>query len=574
MFVFLIASCSSVLSATSKARFDGEKLIEVGSGVKQDFVLTGNSLQLKAPAGQSASHLSVPCSIFTEAVWECRLRLKFNPSGSNYARVYVASDSPDLSGSLNGYFVQVGNASDQILLYRQTGTSVRKIAAGAANRLDCDSVTLSLLVERSASGEWSVSSKLNGEKDFHTDLTATDTTHSRCHYLGIFCKYSSTRREAFTFDLISVSGEEFADETAPVVDRILQTDTCIFVHFSERINAEDAVFRLDGLPVAGNWDNSRQKASIQLETQLVRGKLYKLEMENVTDWGGNALEMNTFEILVDEPLKRNDLIINEVLFHPFEGGVDYVELFNRSGKYINLCNLLLASYKSDSIIYAAKPLPNRILAPGEWVVLTSSQEAVCQFYNCLAEENFALIDKLPTYGNTKGCVVLISKDSLLIDELRYQETMHNELQKSKTGVALERLSLESGDWTSASESAGFGTPGYKNSVAATDVTEILLKNDVCQTHLSEEGNVILTYSLRQANYLANISIFNLSGVCVRHVAENQLIGTHGEIIWDGTNDNGVAQPTAPYILLFEAHNPQGDVVRKKFVCVVGWNAAH
>lgn len=569
LFVFMIVSYSSVLCASKETQFDGNKLFETWSGSKNDFAPTSNSLQLKATSGKGASYLSGVCSVFSDAEWEWQLRLLFNPSGSNYARLYVASDSPDLSGSLNGYFVQVGNASDQILLYRQTGTSLKKIAASEANRLNHDSLALTIRIKRSADGEWLIASKVNDEKSFTEEFSAIDSAHTNCYFTGLFCKYTTTRREAFFFDRFSAMGEEVIDETAPTVKGIVPSDSCLRLVFSERINHEKCIFRLDGQNIDAEWNANGKEVSLRLKRPLQRGELHQLHLEGVADWAGNRLAKRDYEVLADDELKYNDIIINEVLFHPFEDGEDYVEFYNRSDKHINLSNLMLASYKSDSLVYAAKRLPQRIIAPQEIVVITSNPEAVCRFYDCPEESRFVAIERLPTYGNTKGAVVLTTTDSLLIDELRYQETMHNELLKSKEGVALERISPDGDEWTSASANVGYGTPGRPNSVSTNDLDEISLSNDICRPYQADHGAITLAYQLSQPDYLGNVTIFNLSGLCVRHLAKNQLLGSIGEMTWNGENDNGTLQPVAPYILLFEAHNAQGDVIRRKFVCVVG-----
>jgi len=61
--------------------------------------------------------------------WEFKMSLLFSPSSSNQGRFYLTSDNENLKGSLNGYFISIGESgsSDNIKLYRQDGTSENHI---------------------------------------------------------------------------------------------------------------------------------------------------------------------------------------------------------------------------------------------------------------------------------------------------------------------------------------------------------------------------------------------------------------------------------------------------------------
>lgn len=567
LFVFIIVSYSTALCTEFYSDFQGNKFSNLWSGETNHFAPNGSVLQLQAPSDGKRSALYTQCRIFDEATWELRFRMAFNPSGSNYLRFYMVSDSPDLKEDLNGYFVQVGNASDQIVLYRQSGTSIKKLASSEASRVNRDSLCITLKVQR-AKGEWRVFAKINDEETFREECSARDTSFAACHYMGFVCKYTTTRNEAFYFDYVAAQGEEVLDETPPTIKKSVQTDSCLQVTFSERIKTKQAHFLLNQKAITGEWDASGTQLTFRLPAPLKHGNLYALELKGVEDMAGNQLQDTQLDILIEEGIKPMDLIINEVLFNPYEEGVDYVELYNRSDHHINLGNLLLATYKSDSIIYAAKNLPYKIIAPQGYAVITTDPEAVCRFYDCPDEEAFVTIAKLPSYGNTQGSVVLTTKEQLIIDDFRYKESMHNELLKEKEGVSLERISPYLEEWTSAAESAGFGTPGHENSTAPSEEEDISLSQKVCFPHLSPEGNIVLSYSLTHSGYMANVTVFSLNGIIVRHLAQNLLLSTHGEITWDGCNDSGSLLPIAPYILLFEAHDAEGDVIRKKFVGVV------
>ncbi|MBP5458131.1 MAG: lamin tail domain-containing protein [Paludibacteraceae bacterium] len=543
-------------------------MFKLWSGERDNFILTDSALQLQAPQESRKSYLFTSSSVFGEAEWQLRLRLGFNPSGSNYVRFYLSSNSPDLKGNLEGYFVQIGNASDQILLYRQNGTSVRKLVASEARRLDSDSLDVEIRVNRTSSGEWTLASKVNGEASFSKEGTAKDETFTSCYFMGILCNYTATRRTQFYFDHLSVQGEEFRDDTPPTLREVEKSDTCVCLSFSERIDSQRVSLYFDGDPIVGIWNANATQLTLVFDQPLQRGVLHRLSLQGIVDMAGNELIDTLLDVVLEEPLKHGDLVINELLFHPYEGGVDYVELYNRSGKYVNLGGLLLASYKSDSFLYAAKRLPDRMLAPEEYVVITTDSNAVCQFYDCQASGVFLILDKLPAYGNTKGSVVLATRDSLVIDDFRYQESMHDDLLKGKAGVALERVSPDSDDWASASATSNYGTPGYRNSSVSNGLDEVKLDQEVCFPQRGEEGGIVLSYRFAQPGYYAYASVFNLNGVCVRHLLQNQLLGTSGQVEWDGMSDSGVLQPIAPYIILFEAHNAQGNLIRRKFVCVV------
>ena len=47
-------------------------------------------------------------NVSINAVWEFDVRLEFNSSSSNFAKVYLTADDQALTADLNGFFVQIG----------------------------------------------------------------------------------------------------------------------------------------------------------------------------------------------------------------------------------------------------------------------------------------------------------------------------------------------------------------------------------------------------------------------------------------------------------------------------------
>src|SRR5690606_32885285 len=105
-------------------------------------------LQLNATSA-GISYISTPSQSINNAQWEIYLEMDFNPSSSNYARIYLVSDEQDLSSALNGYFVMVGGTQDEISLYKQKGNSFFKLIDGEDKRLDQASIQAKIIDRKS-----------------------------------------------------------------------------------------------------------------------------------------------------------------------------------------------------------------------------------------------------------------------------------------------------------------------------------------------------------------------------------------------------------------------------------------
>ena len=80
-----------------------------------------------------------------------------------------------------------------------------------------------------------------------------------------------------------------------------------------------------------------------LSTPLEPGIAYILTVENISDCSGNIIHLfNSVIIGLPEPADSLDIVINEILFNPHTDGFDYVELYNNSGKIIDLSTIIIA----------------------------------------------------------------------------------------------------------------------------------------------------------------------------------------------------------------------------------------
>src|SRR5690606_22761860 len=93
-------------------------------GKTDSFYVDNGWLRSNGPQASSKIYLSTTNVLMDSTEWNFLLKLDFNPSSTNYVRVYLVSDQQNLTGGLSGYFIQFGEAGtapDSLDVFRQDG---------------------------------------------------------------------------------------------------------------------------------------------------------------------------------------------------------------------------------------------------------------------------------------------------------------------------------------------------------------------------------------------------------------------------------------------------------------------
>jgi hypothetical protein len=315
------------------------------------------------------------------------------------------------------------------------------------------------------------------------------------------------------------------------------------------------------------------------------GTIYELKISpSVLNCAGRpVLEGTALSFGIPFPVEPNDIVINEILFNPYNNGNDFVEIYNRSTKIINLEDLRLGAVRQTipnppdttlrDIISSTK-----LIMPGTYMLLTVSSAMVTNFYFSPSTDNFVEMAQFPVYPNESGTAILVSKAGQVIDAFSYHEKMHFPLLNYVKGVSLERISVDRpsadvNNWHSAAETAGFATPGYQNSVFVKDETsegELTVDPEIFSPDGDGRDDVTsIRYSFEEAGYTLNIQIFNASGQKVRHLVKSTLVSQEGAVSWDGLDESGRKVPTGIYVVYAEVFNLAGTVKGFKRAVVVG-----
>ncbi|PWU01048.1 MAG: hypothetical protein C5B52_07985, partial [Bacteroidetes bacterium] len=322
------------------------------------------------------------------------------------------------------------------------------------------------------------------------------------------------------------------------------------------------------------------QVNLNFSGKMQPGKIYSITVVGLSDCNGNKMSFpQELRVGLSEIADSNDIIINEILFHPKTGGKDYIELFNRSRKLVNLNELFLSNRNSDGAINPPLKISQDavLFFPGDYLLLTENIERTSMDYLIKNPKSVIEMKSLPTFPNDEGHAVVLNFQGAIIDELHYKENWHFPLITENAGISLERIdpeknTQEKSNWHSAASDAGFGTPSYENSQAIRP-TAILGAISLSTETISPDNDgyndfVSINYQFEKPGNVCNISIFDFEGRCIRHIARNGLCGTNGYYIWDGLDDKNQKSGIGVYILFAEFFDLNGRVQKIRRPIVV------
>lgn len=315
---------------------------------------------------------------------------------------------------------------------------------------------------------------------------------------------------------------------------------------------------------------SFDRVSLKLNGPLQRNKVYNITASpTLSDCAGNTIGSGQkVRVGLAEMSDSMDVVINEVLFNPRPNGSDYVELYNRSNKMVDLKQLHLANRSSTGVVSNIKQLSSDsyLLFPQDFMVLAESPDLVKAQYIAQNLAAFLPLPGMPSYNDDKGNVVLLNAQGKIVDELRYDEKWHHPLIANPEGVSLERIGYDAptqdaANWHSAATSVGYGTPTYKNSQYRIDAQlagEITVTPEICSPDNDGlDDFVTINYQFSEPGYVANITVFDAVGRQVRALQRNALCGSKGYFRWDGLGEKSQRLPTGIYIVYTAVFNTQG-----------------
>ncbi|MEM1121846.1 MAG: lamin tail domain-containing protein, partial [Bacteroidota bacterium] len=327
--------------------------------------------------------------------------------------------------------------------------------------------------------------------------------------------------------------------------------------------------------------DNRTEILLVLNDELVLNQIENIQIQSdfANCNGLSIAQKDNLPIALPVPPKANDIVLNEILFNPQVGGVDYVEFYNRSEKVIDLRGLFLANQALDNPQF--KPIEiEQLIFPKEYVVLTENITDIKSRYTVENPQRIFEQD-LPTFPDKSGNTLLYANEgttTIFLDEFDYSDDFQNDLLNDKNGVALERISTElptqnAGNWQSAALDAGYGTPTTANSQRANSAITSSSIFSLSSPRISPDNDgfedfIQINYATDQNGYVATIHVFDAQGKLIQKIAQSESLGIEGSFKWEGLNAQGQRVPNGIYVLWIEYFTLNGEKREEKKAVVV------
>lgn len=297
------------------------------------------------------------------------------------------------------------------------------------------------------------------------------------------------------------------------------------------------------------------------------------------DCPGNFISKITAHFAFPSPVTPGSVLFNEIMNSVPTGGAEFGELYNPTEKIYDLSTLRI------SCIDLETGVPNGfeqlsdgcyLFFPDDYIVLTDNPDYIKNNYVIENTDAFLQMN-FPDLLTDGDMIVLQDNLGTTIDSLRFYSSWHFPLLNDVHGISLERLSSsrltnDYTNWHSAAGSAGFATPGYRNSQyddGGSGSADVTVEPEIFSPDNDGKNDVVnILFHFTTPGYLANIKVFDSKGRSIRTLVENELLGNDGTLSWDGINDDKEKARTGIYVFYIEVFNTNGDVKKYKKTCVL------
>ncbi len=475
-FLLLLFTTGKSFSQVTDQFTDGDFTANpVWNGTTSVYIVNASQqLQLNNPGLAATSYLSLPHALadLNTKEWNFWYSQTFAPSSANYGRFYLTSSSADLTTNPDGFYLQFGEAgaTDAVRLFKSVGGVSTQICA-TPDGLIAASFAVGIRVTRDNAGNWKLFVDAAGGTNYGSPYLGTDATNLIGTHSGVLAVYTASNATKFYLDNLYI-GNEIFDVVAPTLLSATPIDaTHVDVLFSEPVagtailqNSNYSLTPSNAVSAVSQDGTNLALMHLTLTNPMPNGQNYQLTVTSFEDGVGNTAgpASTNFQYLVGEIAVKGDIIINEFFADPSPviglPELEFVEIYNRSTKYIDLTGWKLGDASANGTISGG------FIGPNEYRILCATS-SVPEYAGSIAVTSF------PSLNNSGDDIVLMLSDLTLIDKISYTDDWYLDEVKQDGGFTLELINpndpcSDASNWI-ASNAANGGTPGTVNSVYNT-----------------------------------------------------------------------------------------------------------
>ncbi|MBK9108949.1 MAG: lamin tail domain-containing protein [Saprospiraceae bacterium] len=312
---------------------------------------------------------------------------------------------------------------------------------------------------------------------------------------------------------------------------------------------------------------------ILLHQPLRAGQHYKIEIESISDCLGNLSEHLSFEFALGVDPEPGDVVWSEVLFDAYSSHHDFVEIYNRSNKYISLQKLELSDGLDSTKAYPLRI--DKVLAPYQYLAMTSNATDLMGIYPIHNRVQIEEVEILPMEDNGASLFLTLNngRERYTIDSFAFTKEWHHPFIKDPEGKSLEKIEMNlpsalRSSWQTAGHWVYFASPGLANSqslkldTVKKDKPYHLNSNRISPNGDGFEDFLGLMFKIDKPAYLCYLDLYNLSGQLMSPVYRDQVYD--GQLVtWLGEDLDGSPLTAGNYILNINLAHPDGTKISFK-----------
>ncbi len=428
-------------------------------------------LQSNGPTVASKLHLSTPNLSVRDTEWDFYAKLDLDITTTNWARFYLTSDRADTENNPKGYYVKLDGTTNSVDLYKQDSTMHTKLIAGKIGRAAKKTLNnFRIKVLCDTHGNWFLFSDSTATgNNFIKEGSAFDTTFYTSAYFGVYVAHSSTKRQKFYFDDLTIQPAPLSLLSAKAI-----SDTEVDLVFSSPVDKNSAEntanysFSPSSVLVGKAVVDGRNGNSVHLTlvNPINTYSRYTVTATSILDTSLKSSSfLNTASFSYRVEARYGTLIFSELFPDPSpQNGlpeVEFVEILNRNKDTLELENFLLSD-GSTTVVF-----PSYKLAPSQYLIVCNATNLphFSAYHPVLGLSTF------PSLNNAGDQLTLKNQDGNVLHEVAYTDAWYGDNDKKEGGWSLEIIDVrnpcgEAQNWSASVHISG-GTPGIANSIAAS-----------------------------------------------------------------------------------------------------------